>query len=334
MTTGVDVMVTRADHYIQSTPEIAIAVREVRPLAPRPDQLPLLLVHGGGGGGVASFDVPVPGYSLAAAFAEAGIRAFAIDIRGWGTSTRPPELEGPADAAPPAVNSDEAVQDIAAAVEWILRHTGQKRIDLFGWATGGHWAAMYASRQPARVRALISLNSLYGVDAPWPMRDAFADPDDPARFDRAIGAYALRTAQSLLGGWERSIPIEDRDEWRDPRVAEAYAAATITSDPTSSQREPPSVRTPTGFQRDSFAQASGAQFWDAGAITAKVLIARGTLDFWSRREDVLAFRDGLTNAQSVETLEIDQGTHFLFIDRPERGAAAFLDAAIRFLQTP
>jgi pimeloyl-ACP methyl ester carboxylesterase len=327
-------MVMRADHRIRSTPGIEIAIRELRPPTPRADQPPLLLVHGGGGGGVASFDVPVPGYSLAAAFAGAGIRAFTIDIRGWGTSTRPPDLDRPADAAPPAVNSEDAMQDIAAAVEWILHHAGQERIDLLGWATGGHWAAMYAARRPERVRALISLNSLYGVDAPWSMRGAFADPDDSERFDRTIGAYALRTAQSLLGGWERSIPIEDRDAWRDPRVAEAYAEATIAADPTSSQRNPPSVRTPTGFQRDSFAQANGAQFWDAGAITAKVLIARGTLDFWSRPEDVLAFRDGLTSAPSVETLEIDQGTHFLFIDRPERGRAAFLNAAIRFLGTP
>jgi pimeloyl-ACP methyl ester carboxylesterase len=327
-------MVTRADHRIRSTSEVEIAVREVRPPVPQPGQPPLLLVHGGGGGGVASFDVPVPGYSLAAAFAEAGVHAFTIDLRGWGTSTRPRELDGPAESAPPAVASEEAAQDIAAVVDWILDRTGQARIDLLGWATGGHWAAMYASRQPERVRALISLNSLYGVDAPCSMRDGFADPDDPAQFNRATGAYALRTAQSLLGGWERSIPIEDRDDWRDPRVAEAYAAATIAADPTSAQRTPPSVRTPTGFQRDSFAQANGTQFWDAAAITAKVLIVRGTLDFWSRPDDLTAFRDGLVNARSVDTLEIEQGTHFLFLDLPERGRAAFLNAAIHFLLAP
>lgn len=326
-----DTAFTRIDHRIISTPGVEIAVREMLPPDSRSDQPPLLLIHGGGGGGVASFDVPVPGYSLMADFAAAGIRVFTVDIRGWGTSTRPPELDGLPHAAAPAVTSEEAVQDIGAVVEWIVRQTGQDAIDLLGWATGGHWAAMYASRNPGRVRALISLNSLYGVDAPWPMRAGFADPNDPEQFNRAAGAYALRTAQSLLGGWDRSIPLEDRDSWRDPRVAEAYAAVTIASDPTSVGRTPPSVRAPIGFQVDSFAQAAGNPFWDVGKITAKVLIVRGSLDFWSRPEDVAAFSNDLVNARSVETLVIDQGTHFLFIDRPERGRSIFLDAALQFL---
>lgn len=323
--------IMRSDHRVVSDPGIEIAVREVTSGASVATRSTILLVHGGGGGGVASFDVQVPGYSLAADLAEVGFRVFTIDLRGWGGSTRPHALDLPPNASPPAVTSAEAVRDISAVAHWIRNRTAADSIGLLGWATGGHWAAMYASQEPSAVHSLVTLNSLYAVDAPWSMQAAFADPDDPKLFHRAIGAYALRSEESLLGAWNRSIPIEDKDAWRDPRVAAAYAETTIASDPTSATRTPPSVRAPTGFQSDSFAQSQGTSFWDASAITARTLIVRGSLDFWSRPEDLTVLRDDLVNAREVETLEIEQGTHFLFLDRPDRGRSQFLEPAIRFL---
>lgn len=292
---------------------------------------PVLLVHGGGGGGIPSFDNPADNASVAEDLALAGYIVYLIDIRGWGGSTRPIQLEKPPEANPPAVSSEEAVRDIAAVVEFVCDRFGVESVELVGWASGGHWAGMYASLYPNRVARLILLNSLYGVAAPWSMQSAFEDQDHPGVFNRRVGAYALRSAQSLLGAWERSIPIDDRDAWRDPEAADAYARLTIASDPTSSDRTPRSVRTPTGFQQDSFAMALGHRFWTASDIAAAVLIARGTRDFWSRPEDVVALQHELTSARSVQLLEIEDGTHFLFLDRPERGRQAFIDGVIRFL---
>lgn len=322
--------ITRSDHRAASDPGIEIALREVRPERPAAPR-PILLIHGGGGGGVASFDVPVPGYSLAEEIARMGRIAVTVDLRGWGDSTRPAALHQPPDANPPAISSEEAARDIAAAIAWARDQFGSETVDLLGWATGGHWAAMAASRTPELVDSLISLNALHHVDAPWDMRAAFADPQHPDQFTPEIGSYALRTAESLLGGWNRSIPIENKDAWRDPAVAEAYARATIESDPTSNRRTPPSVRTPTGFQRDSFEQSLGKRFWEAERITARVLIVRGTLDYWSRPEDVTTLERDLTNARSVETLLIENGTHFVFLDLPERGRDTLLEALRRFL---
>jgi len=294
--------------------------------------LPVLLVHGGGGGGVPSFDSPAANASVAGDLALAGYIVYLIDIRGWGGSTRPVQLEHAPEKYSPAVSSEEAVRDIAAVVEFICDRLGVKTVALIGWASGGHWAGMYASRYPHRVSGLVLLNSLYGVAAPWSMRSAFEDKDHPGEFDRSVGAYVLRSAQSLLGAWERTIPIADKNAWRDPEAASAYARLTIAGDPTSNDRTPPSVRTPTGFQQDSFAMALGHRFWEASDITADVLIMRGTRDFWSRPEDVAALQRELTSARSVHLLEIEDGTHFLFLDRPERGRQAFIDRVIQFLK--
>ena len=325
--------VTRNDLKVTSDPGMSIAVREVmgsERQAPAP-ALPVLLVHGGGGGRIPSFDNPAANASVANDLALAGYIVYLIDIRGWGGSTRPVQLEQAPEEHPPAVSSEEAVRDIAAVVELICDRLGVESVALIGWASGGHWAGMYASRSPHRVSRLVLLNSLYGVAAPWSMRSAFEDKGHLGEFDRGVGAYALRSAQSLLGAWERTIPIDDKNAWRDPEAAGAYARLTIASDPTSSDRTPPSVRTPTGFQQDSFDMALGLRFWKARDITADVLIVRGTADFWSRPEDVTALQRELSNARSVQFLEIENGTHFLFLDRPERGRQAFIDAVTSFL---
>src|SRR4051812_50000623 len=89
--------ITREDTMVDSEPGIRIAVRRVA-MTGDAGGAPVLLIHGAGGGGIASFDVAVPGYSLAEDLARAGHPAYLVDVRGWGHSTRPPALDQPPDA--------------------------------------------------------------------------------------------------------------------------------------------------------------------------------------------------------------------------------------------
>lgn len=323
---------TRRDVMVASDPGISIAVHEV--VVPgNAAAVPVLLVHGAGGGSAAAFDVPVPGYSLAEDLARAGHPTYLLDVRGWGRSTRPAALDAPPEANPPAVGSDEAVRDIAAVVAWIH---GQRpgAIALVGWATGGHWAGMYAAGHPEDTSHLVLLNTLYGTPGAWSLRSRLEDPARPGELSPSLGAYNLRDAPNLVRGWEASIPVSDKATWREPRVAAAYADATIASDPTSSQRVPPSARVPAGPLRDSFALAGGVRMWDAGAIRAATLVVRGSLDFWSRPEDLVALRRELIHARRVEVVELPDATHFVFLDRPERGRARLVATLLSFLAQP
>ena len=324
-----DPEIMRRDRFIRSEPGIDIFVREVGPRSGG-TRMPLVLVHGGGPGGLASFDLPVPGYSLAAELAADGRSVFVMDVRGWGGSSRPAALDEPPERNPPQVNSVEAARDVAAVVDAVRRERDTP-VALLGWATGGHWGAVATAQHPDAVAALIVLNSLYSVDAPWGMREAFEDPDRPGVFDDAIGAYTWRSAASLLGGWDRSIPLAAKDDWRDPRVGEAYVAEALASDPFSASHDPPAMRVPTGFQRDSYALSRGRRFWDAGGIRARCLIVRGERDFWSRPVDLEFLAEELRNAADVRTLTIPDATHYLFNDRPQRGRRAFVDAVRDFL---
>ncbi|MGK5673291.1 alpha/beta fold hydrolase [Micromonospora sp. URMC 106] len=330
----------RTELQVESDPRVRIAVREVRdPGRLSPARPPVLLLHGARVPGVASFDLPTPGGSLAADLARSGHQVYVMDARGYGRSTRPPELSQPTAVNPPAVRSDAVVRDVAAAVDLIAARNPRNggRVALLGWATGGHWLGQYAAAHPHRVSHLVLYNTLYGpIDGHPSMGrgSVYEHPERPGEFNAArFGAYRTSTAASLLPSWDDSIPSQDKSAWRDPRVVDAYVRAALDSDPTSGSRSPASFRAPSGAVEDSFYLATGRQLWDASLITAPTLILRSARDFWSRPQDPQVLTRHLTRAEEVRSVELDDATHYVHLDRAERGRSQFLTEVTRFLAT-
>jgi alpha-beta hydrolase superfamily lysophospholipase len=168
----------RKDLFAREADGIRIHVREVRAASGKCE--PIVLVHGARVPGVASFDLPVAGGSLAADFAVHGLCVYVVDIRGYGDSTRPPEMREPVEKHPPLVRTVEATRDIDAAVDLARERSGATRVSLFGWATGGQWAGFYATLHPEKLSRLILLNSLYGADAPHPLMGHGSEMEEPA----------------------------------------------------------------------------------------------------------------------------------------------------------
>jgi pimeloyl-ACP methyl ester carboxylesterase len=132
--------------------------------------------------------------------------------------------------------------------------------------------------------------------------------------------------------WDRTIPADAKSAWRDPAVASAYVAAALASDPTSKLRTPPSIRVPNGPLEDSFYLAQGRQFWDASLIYSPTLILRSQLDFWSRPEDVTRLKQQLLHAPRVRAIEIPNGTHYVLLERAEKGRKQLLEEILSFLE--
>src|SRR5215469_4985761 len=84
--------VQRQDFWVDSDPGVRLFVREVRLGSSQVGQ-PILLLHGARVPGLASFDLPVPGGSLAADLAQLGFDVYVMDVRGYGRSTRPREMD-------------------------------------------------------------------------------------------------------------------------------------------------------------------------------------------------------------------------------------------------
>jgi pimeloyl-ACP methyl ester carboxylesterase len=321
----------RADAWVDSEPGIRIFVREIKVSMKEEVGSPVLLIHGGGPGSLPNFDPTVPNYSLAEDIAGAGHDVYMMDVRGFGHSTRPKAMDITDEKAPPAVPSDEAVKDISAVVDWILRRSRESKTALVGLGAGGHWAALYTTKNSDRVSHLVLLNALYGTRAPWKKGKAFEDPKNPGAFNPGTGAFFLADARGLMADWDGAIPGGDKSQWRDPRVAVAYVTLALAGDATAKTRTPPSIRIPGAFRKEHFEMSQGKKYWDAKDILVPTLYVRGTLDDWSRPEDMQSLHKELVNAPQKQFVVIHDATHFLHLDRPEKGRAAFIQELLVFL---
>lgn len=326
--------VQRSDYLTQSTDGVAVHVRELRPPVLRRDE-PLILVHGARVSGIGSFDLAASHGSLAQDLALAlGCVVLVMDARGYGASQRADAMQRPAGESEPLSRAFEVVRDVDAVVQLARKRLAVEKVTLFGWATGGMWAAYYASLWPERVATLILLNALYGgseTHVALGPGSSVADPDHPDRLNRKLGGYALYDAASLWPSWDKSIPLADKEAWRDPEVARAYAAAVLDSDPHSTAHQPPAFRAPLGAIEDSFYQASGRRIFDASQITARTLLIRSDRDFWSRPQDAESFAHDAVHAREVRVVTLPEATHYVHLDRPERGRDLLLDHVRAFL---
>ncbi len=328
-----DGKIARRDFHVTTSDGIRLHVREIVTADSKTETAPLILIHGARVPGVGSFDLPVANGSLAADLAQrTGRKVYVMDARGYGGSDRPAAMAKPAAQSRPLSRAYEVVRDIDAVVDAVRgKH---RQVALLGWATGGMWAAFYASLHPEKVNDLITLNALYAGSSEHAMLGrgaSLSDPKQPDRLNPEIGGYAEYPATSLFGVWDRSIPAEDKSEWRDPAIAGAYAAAALASDPASGSHDPPVFRAPMGAIEDSFYQATGRRLFDASSIAARILIVRSGRDFWSRPEDAATLaREAVRSAQVVR-LDLPDSTHLVHLDRPQHGRERLIAGIADFL---
>jgi pimeloyl-ACP methyl ester carboxylesterase len=327
--------VVRTDAMAAGAPGIAIFMREVVGRSPAPNVAPVLLVHDTPASGPASFDLGVPNGSLAADLAEAGLRVYVMDARGYGRSSRSPRLASPPRPGVPLSRAAETIEDIAAAVDWIKQRTRAPKVTLLGWGSGGNAVGLFAVRRPDAVASVVFYNTLYGGGPEHPLvgkASELADPARPGRLNRAaVGAYRLYDAAAILKPWDASIPGANKATYRDPQVAAAYVAAVLAGDPGAPPTRPPAVRVPTGPLADAFDVALGRGSWDAGLVQAPALIVFSEKDFWSRAEDRDRLQAHLVNAGRVTVVTLPNATHYAHLDRPDRGRQALIDAVKAFL---
>ncbi|WP_423296029.1 alpha/beta hydrolase [Ancylobacter sp. VNQ12] len=313
---------------------VTIAIRVVEPDGSR-SGVPLVLLHGTRIPGISEYDLPVPNGSLAEDLAKAGHACFVPDARGYGRSTRPAAMSRPPSESRPIARSIEIVRDVDAAVDELIRATGFERVALMGWGVGATIVLMYAALWPEKVSHLILYNVLYGGgnDHPRYREHPLEDPARPGRFNVAhYGGYSFNSPEELLRKWDQSIPTADKDEWRDPAVAAAFERALLDGDPSSSTRTPPSYRSPNGMLEDSYFMGRGEKLVHASQVYCKVLIIRPGLDYFSRPADIESLRADLVNAEQVVTWEPENTTHYIILDRPERGRTAAIEKIIDFIR--
>jgi len=269
------------DHYVRVTStatsiagqDAQLYVREVVMAGPAlrqraPAQPVVLFVHGAGTPAEVAFDSAPEGYSWMAHLARAGFDTFAVDMTGYGRSTRPAAMNDPCNVAresqtafipqllkapcPPSRSEPITTMgsdwhDIDAVVDQLRVLRGVDTVSLVAWSQGGPRAAGYAARNPAKVNRLVVLAPAYQrggpLNAPQPLLAAGTAP------------MTTQSQAEFMANWDRQVGCVDQYEtsaaeaiWADLRASDAVGSTW-----GSGVRRAPQVPT-WGFNREVVAR--------------------------------------------------------------------------------
>lgn len=292
---------------------IEIFVRNKRPqggAAPRPERT-LLFVHGATYPAHTSFDLPLGGLSWMDYIAGRGFDVWCMDVRGYGRSTRPPEMAQPPEANPPIVRGDAAVADLAAVAEFIRERRNLPRIVVMGWSWGTTLAGRYAAENPELVERVVLFAPL------WTFEGTGARP---LGADLQLGAYRTVTQAQARERWLNGVPENRREGLIPPGWFEHWAGVTWATDPEGMRRNPSVLRAPNGVLQDvrEFWQAN-RPWYDPARISAPTLLVVGEWDRDTPPAMATTLFPLLTNSPGKRLVMLGEGTHTMMMER-SRGA--------------
>jgi pimeloyl-ACP methyl ester carboxylesterase len=300
-------------------PRVILHLREVvlagRERTVAQDGKVLLLIHGFSFPGYVAFDTDQENCSLMRHFARAGWDTFALDLEGFGSSTRPLVMDHPAafpDSKAP-IGSDVTLRNVERVVDFISHLRGVERVHLLGWSQGASVEApLYAIRHPEKVASLV----LFGVTYDNAM-------SEEEREKSAADGEAQKVVHSTPS-LERWAGLGTREESVVPECFDAYREAHLASDPKSGELGGV-VRVPAGRSVDA---DRADPYFDAAKITAPTLVIRGDVDTDAKREDNQQLVNALGGTVK-EYVEIPGGGHFMQFEKVNM---EFYDAVQNFLE--
>ncbi len=265
----------------------------------------LLYVHGATYPSETAFDLKLNGLSWMEYIARHGYDVYLVDLRGYGKSTRPPEMDRPAADNEPIVRTDTAVKDVGAAIDFILKRDSVSKINLLGWSWGTTIVGWYTAQNSDKVNRLV----LY---APQWIRNTPALTDSGAK----LGAYRAVSRDAARNRWLAGVPEDKKASLIPPGWFEAWADATFATDPVGGKQTPPVLRAPNGVVQD------GREFWAAGkaiydpaGIRVPTFLVHAEWDADTPSYMLHAYFAKLTNTPYKRYVEIGEGTHTVIMEK-------------------
>jgi len=284
---------------------IQIFVRNKHP-AERTDVGPertVLFVHGATYPADTSFDLELGGYSWMDYIAERGFDVYLVDLPGYGKSTRPLQMNAPADENPPLVSTEDAVRNVAAVVDMILARRRLDRLDLIGWSWGTTIMATYTARHPGKVNRLVLYAPVWIAEGASP----FAGP---------VPAYRTVTKADALKRWVRGVPAAKVSSLIPPGWFDAWANAAWSQDPVGARQHPAVLRAPNGVIEDfKNIWFAGKSTYDPAKITVPVLLIQGEWDNDTPPYMARKLFSLLANTPMKRYVLVGEGTHTLMMER-------------------
>jgi len=265
----------------------------------------VLFVHGATYPAETSFDLELNGLSWMDYIAQRGYDVYLMDVRGYGHSTRPPEMDAPPEQNAPIADTETAVRDIGAVVDHILARRKLQKIELIGWSWGTSTMATYTAGNNDKVVRLV----LY---APiWHRESASL-----VQTNGPIGAYRTVLREAAFKRWMTGVPEDKKEQLIPAGWFDKWWDATLASDPQGLKQIPPALRAPNGTVLD------GERFWSAGKstydpakITVPVLLIQAEWDQDTPPYMSRALFPLLVNSPEKRYVLVGEGTHTVMMEK-------------------
>ena len=303
-------------------PGIEIYVRNKRPAAMTSfrSERTVLFVHGATYQAHATFDLPLGGQSWMDYIASRGYDVYLLDLPGYGKSTRPKAMAEPPQNNPPVMRGTAAVKNIGAVVDHILAHRSVPRLNLLGWSWGSTLMATYTTQNAGKVERL----ALYAP--PWirttePLVRAGPGP---------LAAYRTIRRDQMLARWLTGVPEDKKAALIPAGWFDAWADATLASDPDGAKMNAPVLRAPNGVLADGAEfHGIGKPYYDPAKITVPTLLVQGEWDRDTPTYMAQTLFPLLVNAPGKRYVLLAEGTHTIIMEKNRmelfRAVQAFLD---------
>jgi pimeloyl-ACP methyl ester carboxylesterase len=298
----VSALVTEDFTVASDTPGIQLYVRNKRSPQSTAKARVLLYVHGATYPASTAFDLALDGMSWMDYIAAHGWDVYLLDLRGYGRSTRPPEMEQPAEANAPIVTTDVAVRDVTTVVNAIMKRRNVAKVSLLGWSWGTSIVAAYTAAHNEHVDHLVLYAPLWLRTTPGVIGG-----------DGPLGAYRTVTKDSARKRWLNGVPENKQADLIPQGWFEAWAAATWQTDPKAGNG---GLRAPNGVIQDVRAYwASGKPYYDPAAIRVPVMLIKAEWDQDTPAYMAQALFSLLNNAPAKRYVEIGEGTHSVIMEK-------------------
>jgi pimeloyl-ACP methyl ester carboxylesterase len=283
----------------------------------------LLFVHGATYPAETPFDLKLNGISWMDYIAQRGYDVYLVDVRGYGRSTRPAEMDKPAHENPPIVRTETAVKDVSTAADFVRKRRGVDKINVMGWSWGTTIMGWYTAQNNDKVNKLV----LYAVG--W-LRNA------PSLTDKggALGAYRTVTRDAAKARWLTGVPEDKKATLIPAGWYEAWADATFATDPVGARETPPVLRAPNGVVADGREHwSAGKPLYDPADIRVPTFLAHAEWDQDTPSYMLYAYFEKLTSTPYKRYVQIGEGTHTVMMEKNRmqlfQAVQQFLDEDLR-----
>lgn len=261
-----------------------------------------LFVHGATYPSSTGFDIDLPGGSWMEYSARRGFDTYFVDIRGYGGSTRPASMNQPPAANPPFADTKDAIRDVTAAVEFILKRRGVQKINLVGWSWGTAIMGAYTVANNSKVNKLVLYAPLWTLKAPPPISGS--------------GNYRAVQRDQVRARGLRGIPKGREEEISPTAWYDQWWAANLASDPEGAKQNPPVVRAPNGVIKDIVEYwGKGKSPWDPADVRVPTLLI---LAEWDQDTPLYMAQEvfaRMTNAPYRRLEILSEGTHAVSLEK-------------------